>query len=73
MTRNTAVVVASAPCYPHGVVDDVAGIARVRACVCKGEGARVHACMPERAREREREARDEEQRLHTLWMNCVVQ
>ena len=31
MTRNTVLVVASSPCFPHGVIDDVAGIARVRA------------------------------------------
>ena len=31
VTRNTVLVVASSPCYPHGVIDDVAGIARVRA------------------------------------------
>ena len=30
LTRNTALVVASAPCFPHGVVDDVAGIAEAR-------------------------------------------
>jgi sphinganine-1-phosphate aldolase len=30
LTRNTVLVVASSPCYPHGVIDDVAGIARVR-------------------------------------------
>jgi glutamate/tyrosine decarboxylase-like PLP-dependent enzyme len=29
LTRNTAVVVASAPCFPHGVVDHVADIAKV--------------------------------------------
>lgn len=28
LTRNTALVVASAPSFPHGVVDDVVGIAR---------------------------------------------
>jgi len=28
LTRNTALVVASAPSFPHGVVDDVEGIAR---------------------------------------------
>ena len=31
VTRNTVLVVASSPCFPHGVVDDVAGIARVGA------------------------------------------
>jgi hypothetical protein len=30
LTRNTALVVASAPCFPHGVMDDVAGIAEAR-------------------------------------------
>ena len=28
LTRNTALVVASAPSFPHGIVDDVEGIAR---------------------------------------------
>ena len=38
MTRNTALVVASSPCFPHGVIDDVAGIAQVpySACVLVG-------------------------------------
>ena len=31
MTRNTVLVVASSPCFPHGVIDDVVGIAEVRA------------------------------------------
>ena len=30
LTRNTVMVVASAPCFPHGVIDDVEGIAEVR-------------------------------------------
>lgn len=30
LTRNTALVVASAPCFPHGVIDDVVGIAQAR-------------------------------------------
>ena len=29
ITRNTVLVVASSPCFPHGVIDDVEGIARV--------------------------------------------
>ncbi len=29
ITRNTVLVVASAPCFPHGVIDDVEGISRV--------------------------------------------
>ena len=31
ITRNTVLVVASSPCFPHGVIDDVEGIAKVRA------------------------------------------
>ncbi len=34
MTKNTVVVVASAPCFPHGVVDDVDGIAKVHTDIC---------------------------------------
>ena len=30
LTRNTVMVVASAPSFPHGVIDDVEGIAEVR-------------------------------------------
>lgn len=30
ITRNTVLVVASSPCFPHGVIDDVEGIAKVR-------------------------------------------
>ena len=33
LTRNTALVVASAPCFPHGVIDDVVGIAEARCSV----------------------------------------
>jgi hypothetical protein len=29
INRNTVLVVASSPCFPHGVIDDVAGIAQV--------------------------------------------
>jgi len=29
ITRNTVLVVASSPCFPHGVIDDVEGIAKV--------------------------------------------
>lgn len=29
ITRNTVLVVASSPCFPHGVIDDVTGIAKV--------------------------------------------
>ena len=29
LTHNTALVVASTPCFPHGVIDDVVGIAEV--------------------------------------------
>ena len=29
LTRNTVLVVASSPCFPHGVIDDVEGIAQV--------------------------------------------
>lgn len=29
ITSNTVLVVASAPCFPHGVIDDVEGIAKV--------------------------------------------
>jgi hypothetical protein len=29
ITRNTVLVVASSPCFPHGVIDDVSGIAKV--------------------------------------------
>ena len=29
ITRNTVLVVASSPCFPHGVMDDVEGIAKV--------------------------------------------
>ena len=31
VNKNTVLVVASSPCFPHGVVDDVAGIAQARA------------------------------------------
>ncbi|CAK0780190.1 hypothetical protein CVIRNUC_004963 [Coccomyxa viridis] len=36
LTRNTVLVVASSPCFPHGVIDDVEGIAQVasKAGVC---------------------------------------
>ncbi|CAL5221739.1 g3989 [Coccomyxa viridis] len=36
ITRNTVLVVASSPCFPHGVIDDVEGIAKVasKAGVC---------------------------------------
>ncbi|KAK9826850.1 hypothetical protein WJX81_007792 [Elliptochloris bilobata] len=43
MTRNTALVVASAPCYPHGVIDDVAGIAEVAGRA--GVWCHVDACL----------------------------
>ena len=42
LTRNTALVVASAPCFPHGVIDDVAGIAEAR---CSA-GARDSSPVP---------------------------
>ena len=29
ITRNTVLMVASSPCFPHGVIDDVEGIAKV--------------------------------------------
>lgn len=29
MTRNTAIIVASAPGFPHGVIDDIEAIAKV--------------------------------------------
>lgn len=29
ITRNTVLVVAAAPCFPHGVIDDVEGISKV--------------------------------------------
>ncbi|BDA43135.1 Sphingosine-1-phosphate lyase [Coccomyxa sp. Obi] len=43
MTRNTVLVVASSPCFPHGVIDDVAGIAALarRRGVC----CHVDACL----------------------------
>ncbi len=34
MTHNTVLVVASSPCFPHGVIDDVSGIAAVRPVPC---------------------------------------
>lgn len=34
MTRNTVLVVASSPCFPHGVIDDVSGISAVRPVPC---------------------------------------
>lgn len=34
MTRNTVLVVASSPCFPHGVIDDVTGIAAVCSQPC---------------------------------------
>ena len=34
LTRNTVLVVASSPCFPHGVIDDVAGIAQVSSRLC---------------------------------------
>ncbi|EIE26884.1 PLP-dependent transferase [Coccomyxa subellipsoidea C-169] len=43
MTRNTVLVVASSPCFPHGVIDDVSGIAalaRKRGVCCH-----VDACL----------------------------
>jgi len=43
VTRRTVVVVASAPGYPHGVVDDVAGIAAVAAR--RGACCHVDACL----------------------------
>lgn len=48
MTRNTAVVVASSPGFPHGVVDDVAGIAKVsnaKRCCCLRCMGPVHPCV----------------------------
>ena len=43
LSRNTVAVVASAPSYPHGVVDDVAGIA----AVARAGGVPLHvdACL----------------------------
>lgn len=43
LSRNTAVVVVSAVTYPHGVLDDVAGIARL----CRQRGVLLHvdACL----------------------------
>lgn len=43
MTRNTAVVVASAPNYPHGVMDNIADIAEL----CRSRGVLLHvdACL----------------------------
>eukprot|EP00879_Flechtneria_rotunda_P016083 GHRR01016824.1.p1 GENE.GHRR01016824.1~~GHRR01016824.1.p1 ORF type:complete len:524 (+),score=169.46 GHRR01016824.1:2119-3690(+) len=43
MTRNTVLVVASAPGFPHGVVDDVAGIAAVAAR--RGVPCHIDACL----------------------------
>lgn len=37
VSANTAVVVASAPSYPHGALDDVTGLA----ALCKGRKART--------------------------------
>ena len=46
LTRNTVLVVASAPCFPHGVVDDVAGIARVRVRCPPPRNARWASAAP---------------------------
>jgi sphinganine-1-phosphate aldolase len=43
ITANTVVVVASAPGFPHGVVDDVAGIAA--AAARRGVLCHVDACL----------------------------
>lgn len=43
ITSNTIVVVASAPGFPHGVVDDVAGIAA--AAAKRGVLCHVDACL----------------------------
>lgn len=43
ITNNTVVVVASAPGFPHGVVDDVAGIAA--AAAKRGVLCHVDACL----------------------------
>jgi glutamate/tyrosine decarboxylase-like PLP-dependent enzyme len=40
---RTGLVVASAPCYPHGVIDDVAGVAALAAA--KGSLCHVDACL----------------------------
>ena len=40
LTRNTALVVASAPCFPHGVIDDVVGIAQARCSVALPQALR---------------------------------
>jgi sphinganine-1-phosphate aldolase len=36
MTGNTAIVVASAPGFPHGVVDHIEDIAKLCRCACGG-------------------------------------
>lgn len=43
ITRNTILVVASAPGFPHGVVDDVKGIAA--AAAKRGVPCHVDACL----------------------------
>lgn len=43
ISRNTAVVVASAYSFPHGIVDDVEGIASV--CAAAGVSLHVDACL----------------------------
>ena len=43
LNKRTMLVVASAPCYPHGVVDDVEGIARL--CAKRNVPLHVDACL----------------------------
>jgi len=43
MNKNTILLVASAPSYPHGVVDDVVSLGR--ACKEAGVGLHVDACL----------------------------
>ena len=43
ITKNTAVIIASAPTYPHGVVDDIVGIGKLAAP--RGIAVHVDACL----------------------------
>ena len=43
VTANTAIVIASAPTYPHGVVDDIEGIGKLAAE--RGFAVHVDACL----------------------------
>lgn len=50
ITRNTVLVVASSPCFPHGVIDDVASIAKVGHAHALAFSGTVMSCAAVNAR-----------------------